>query len=250
MAADTVALKDAVLVVDDEPVVLQVFEQSLPMRGFAVTSARTAEQALEIAASKQFACLLTDKNLPGMSGLALVERFRELQPDCACVLMTGYASTASAVEALRLGANDYLEKPFDDLELVAEKLKLAIQNQRAMSDRALFLRQVLDFRRELEQRDYETAAHLSQIRTFNEIIERRVAMATADLRGERDQLLAKLSSGGGAPNEGELIAVKMAKMLLEQVINRPDVAALRGELSRIQRQLDDHLRALSRRSEC
>jgi CheY-like chemotaxis protein len=234
---------EAVLVVDDEPVVLQVLERVLPLRGLVVTAVRTAEEALERSRGQIFACLLTDKNLPGMSGLELIAKFRELQPDCACIIMTGYASTGSAVEALRLGANDYLEKPFQDIELVTEKVSHAIQNQRALADRALFLKQVLEFRKELQLKEGELAENQSQIRMFNEILEGRVMQATRDLRRERDELAARLARGGPA-TEGELVAVKMARMLLEQVALRPDVSSIRSELQRILRQLDAHMRSL------
>lgn len=122
---------------------------------------------------------------------------------------------------------------------MGEKVDLAIQNQRAFTDRALFLRQVVEFRKELDVKDQEVADQQLQIRTFNEIVERRVLQATSDLRRERDELRAQLQ--GGRPAEGEAIAVEMAKMLLEELILRPDVAALRGNLQRIMRQLEEHL---------
>lgn len=151
--------------------------------------------------------------------------------------MTGYASTASAVEALRLGANDYLEKPFEDVELVVEKVSRAIENQLALGDRALFLRQVLEFRKELQHQENEVAMQQSQIGMFNEILERRVQQATSDLRRERDELAAKLT-GNIAPAEGDLLAMKRAKTLLEELMLRPDVSAIRGELQRALRELN------------
>jgi DNA-binding NtrC family response regulator len=235
---------EGVLVVDDEEVVRQVIAGMLPMHGLHVQTAPDAESALELVRKQGFACVLTDKNLPGMTGIQLIAEVRQLQPYCACIVMTGYASTASAVEALRLGAIDYLEKPFPDMALVVEKLRRAIANQRGAFERGRFIEQLEQFRAELKAKAGELAQHRSALEEFNAILEQRVADATADLRRERDELAAELARKAPAERRGEAVAVRMVLMLIEELQRRPDAAALRGDLARIVRQLDAHMRTL------
>ena len=236
---------DTVLVVDDERVVVEVLERILPMRGLSVVSAGTAEQASDLLRRQRFGCLLADKNLPGKDGLLLIAEARELQPHCACILMTAYASTPSAVEALRLGATDYLEKPFPDIELLAEKVRLAIAHQRAEFDRVRFLKKLGEFQAELTRKDAVVAGQRGEIEMFNELLEQRVRQATADLRRERDQLLQQTGSGTSRA-EAEIVGLEMALMLVQDIAARPglDVGPVRGELQRVVRQLESHIRRL------
>src|ERR1700719_1272907 len=125
------AFPETVLVVDDEAVVLDVLGQLLKRRKYAFVAVSRGEEALKKLREQGFGCLLTDKNLPDVDGLTLIRAARKEQPHCACILMTGYSSTESAVEALRLGATDYLEKPFDDLELVAQKIEKALRTKQS-----------------------------------------------------------------------------------------------------------------------
>jgi FixJ family two-component response regulator len=233
-----------VLVVDDEGVVLEVLGKVLALRGMQVQTVRTAEEALPIIETEGFGCLLTDKNLPGMNGIELIARMRKVQPHCACIVMTGYASTSSVIEALRLGAADYLEKPFQNLELVAEKVSRAIQNHRAQFERARLIEKLREFQAELTEKDGVVDQQSTEIRMFNEILEARVEQATRDLRwkiGEYEK-----AAKHRMPFENEVVGAEMALMLLEDIQLRPGphYAAVRGELQRVVRQLKSHLKTL------
>src|SRR5205814_5570559 len=115
----------------DEPVVLDLFQRVLGEKGLSTRLARSGEEALEMIEREAFGCVLADKNLPGLDGIEVVRRVRQSQPHCACIVMTAYASTESAVEALRLGAIDYIEKPFDDLDRIAERIDDALRQMKA-----------------------------------------------------------------------------------------------------------------------
>lgn len=234
-----------VLLVDDEPIVLEVLTRALALQGIEVTAVTTAEQALALLNQEGFGCLLADKNLPGMDGVALIAEVRALQPHCACMVITAYASTSSAVQALRLGATDYLEKPFNDLDLVAEKVKVALENHRIGFERVRFLERLREFQAELEVKEDQVSRQRTEIEMFNEVLELRVAQATQDLRKERDELAARLGQGPSL-REGEIVGAEMALMLLKDVQQRPgaNVAPLRGVLQRVVRQLESHLRRL------
>src|SRR5207245_11451008 len=121
--------------IDNEPAVHENFHRVRKEKGHSTRLARNAEEALALLEREEFGCVLADKNLPGLNGLEVLRRVRQTQPYCACIIMTAYASTQSAVEALRIGAIDYIEKPFDDLDSIADRIDEAVQQMKIQSER-------------------------------------------------------------------------------------------------------------------
>jgi two-component system nitrogen regulation response regulator NtrX len=115
-------MKPRILVVDDEPSVLLEIASSLK-RGYEVLTAPKAEEAERILAHEPVDLLLTDLRLPGKDGIALLEAVRTSNPDLPVVMMSGHGSIEEAVQAIRLGASDFVEKPFgpDRLHLTVER---------------------------------------------------------------------------------------------------------------------------------
>jgi CheY-like chemotaxis protein len=118
-----------VLVVDDEAVVLTVLREALRRGGYRVTTAASAEEAIDLMHKRRFDLVLTDKNLPGASGLDVLRAARALTPAPAIVLITGYTSYDSAVEALDIGAHDYIEKPIRDVEDLRFRIRRALSRR-------------------------------------------------------------------------------------------------------------------------
>jgi CheY-like chemotaxis protein len=118
-----------VLVVDDEAVVLTVLREALRRGGYRVTTAASAEEAIDLMHKRRFDLVLTDKNLPGASGLDVLRAARKLTPAPAIVLITGYTSYDSAVEALDIGAQDYIEKPIRDVEDLRFRIRRALSRR-------------------------------------------------------------------------------------------------------------------------
>jgi CheY-like chemotaxis protein len=118
-----------VLVVDDEVVVLTVLREALRRGGYRVTTAASAEEAIDLIRMRRFDLVLTDKNLPGASGLEVLRVARTLDPPPAVVLITGYSSYDSAVEALDIGAHDYIEKPIRDVENLRFRIRRALSRR-------------------------------------------------------------------------------------------------------------------------
>jgi CheY-like chemotaxis protein len=114
-----------ILVVDDESIIRQVF-YDLMSKECEVVQAETAEEALPHIRRGAFDLIVTDKNLPGLSGLDLAQEARRLNPNSRVILMTGYPSLVTAQQALELGVMDYLLKPFDEIREVREKLRQAL----------------------------------------------------------------------------------------------------------------------------
>ena len=102
----------SILVVDDVPAMQEVLTSSLTSEGYRVATAGSGEEALSRIVEQEFDVILTDIVLPGVGGLAVLERSRLLNPRVVVILMTAFASLDTAVAALRQGASDYLEKPF------------------------------------------------------------------------------------------------------------------------------------------
>lgn len=109
----------SVLLVDDDEPFRERLARALRERGFAPTTAGDPRHALALAAERSFSVALLDLALPGGSGLDLVRALRERQPACRLVVLTGYGSIATALEAVRAGAADYLTKPADADQIAA-----------------------------------------------------------------------------------------------------------------------------------
>src|SRR5262249_22770224 len=120
----------------DQAAHLRALCDILSQHGFAVSGAPTGEAALTHIHGGHFDVLLTDLMMPGIDGLALVEAARALDPDVACIVMTGEGSISSAVRAMKIGAYDYIVKPFKAATLVPilqramESRQLRLQNAR------------------------------------------------------------------------------------------------------------------------
>ncbi|HEX8961466.1 MAG TPA: response regulator [Rhodocyclaceae bacterium] len=112
-------MSETVLVVDDDPAFNGVLTRALVRRGLDARGVTTAQEALEIARSDPPAKVVLDLNLGGSSGLALIEPLLAANPACRIVVLTGYASIATAVDAIKLGATQYLAKPVEVAAVVA-----------------------------------------------------------------------------------------------------------------------------------
>lgn len=109
----------SLLLVDDDATFREVLTRALEKRGFAVTAADSVETALPLAQANPPEYAVIDLKMSGASGLVLVQTLHELDPATRIVMLTGYASIATAVEAIKLGATQYLSKPVNADEIVA-----------------------------------------------------------------------------------------------------------------------------------
>jgi DNA-binding NtrC family response regulator len=112
------AAKPLLLVVDDEPGVLALVRRVAETEGFEVLTCGGGREAIEVAARRTPDLVLVDLRMPDVGGLDVVRAIREADPHARVVLMTGHASIDTAVEAVKLGAADYLTKPFDRARLL------------------------------------------------------------------------------------------------------------------------------------
>jgi two-component system response regulator RegA len=107
------------LLVDDDEIFRERLAQALRQRGQEVVTAADGDQAMRAAERGRLAAAVVDLRMPGMSGTELLPQLLRLQPELRVVVLTGYGSIASAVEAMRLGAHNYVSKPADADDVLA-----------------------------------------------------------------------------------------------------------------------------------
>ena len=147
--------KGRILAVDDQRYFRELIEGLLSEEGYEAQTAGSGEEALRILERSAFDVVLTDLVMPGMDGCDLVHRIRERDPDQDIVVVTGVVDVKTAVDAMKLGANDYLLKPFDRVTLVSsvegllqrrrlrvEHARLLAENIEYMSEQSLFERSI------------------------------------------------------------------------------------------------------------
>src|SRR6185436_18648256 len=107
-----------ILIIDDDDAVRATTERTLRSAGFTVQTARSGEEGFNAARGNGFDVILSDMRMPGESGLDVLRKLRELRVDSAFIIMTGFGTVETAVEAMKLGAVDFVQKPFFRDELL------------------------------------------------------------------------------------------------------------------------------------
>ena len=121
--------KARILAVDDEPIVLDSFRKILVIAGYSVDTVETGAEAVGLVRKNDYDFVFTDFKMPEMDGVEVTKAVKHLRPDVDVILITGYASIESAVETMKYGAMDYVEKPFTADELTELVNKLLIRRQ-------------------------------------------------------------------------------------------------------------------------
>ena len=126
------AKETRILVVDDEPKICEFLGILLGREGYKTDSAFNAAEALARIEQNSYDLVLTDLKMPGMDGFELITRLKKIRPDLPVIMITGYATVETAVQALRYGVDDYVTKPFNIDELrkvIARSLQSATVQQ-------------------------------------------------------------------------------------------------------------------------
>ena len=107
-----------ILVVDDEDFMRGAVIETLRRGGYSAMTASSAHEAIDLMAHRGFSLVLTDVKMPGMDGLTLFQKIKELCPDTSVVIMTGFPNLQDAINVIKEGAVDYLQKPFPPDKLI------------------------------------------------------------------------------------------------------------------------------------
>ena len=114
-------IEGKVLLVDDEEQFLDALSQRLEARGLKVDAVTSGEDALSQVEDRNFDAIIVDLAMPGIDGIETLKRIKAKRPDLEIIMLTGHATVKSGIEAMKLGADDFLEKPVD-LNVLLEKI--------------------------------------------------------------------------------------------------------------------------------
>ena len=198
-------MKARVLVIDDEPNMVALFKRFLARDGYDVVGAGDVAAGVEALAREVFDIVISDLALPDGSGLDLLKAARAGQPHAPFILITAYGSIESAVEAMKLGAYDYITKPFQN-----EEMRLLIEKAMHHSD---LQRQVRQLRREVDERYGfgNIIGRSKEMRSLFALVERIADTASTVLitgdSGTGKELFAKAIHYNSGRREGPLVAV-------------------------------------------
>lgn len=131
-----------ILIVDDEKNIRLTMSKALESLNVEISTAVSGEEALKKIKEKNFGLVLLDLRLPGMDGMAVLSKIREVRPDIKVIIITAYGSVDSAVEAMKLGAVDFIQKPFSPKEireLVSKVVNREKLDKQKVNDYASFI---------------------------------------------------------------------------------------------------------------
>ena len=129
------AIKAKILVIDDETIVHESCSRILTDEGYIIESAFTGQEGLKKIEEGSYDLVITDLKMPGISGMEALKKIKDNNPDIGIIMVTGYSTAETAVEAMKLGAFDYLPKPFTPDEIISvvskaiEKKKILIETK-------------------------------------------------------------------------------------------------------------------------
>lgn len=132
-------LEAKVLLVDDEQDFLETLSNRLEMRGLKVSAVTSGEQAVTEAQQQDYDAIVVDLSMPGIDGLETLKRIKADNPNAEIIMLTGQASIRSGVEAMKLGAGDFLQKPVELSELMqkideAKNKKMLVLQQKSQEE--------------------------------------------------------------------------------------------------------------------
>ncbi len=141
-----------IYVIDDDDAVRQSLEFLLKTAGMTVRGFEHAKAFLDLLPQVQQGCVITDVRMPGMSGIDLLSRLKDTNPELPVIVITGHGDISLAVEAMKIGATDFLEKPFDDDQLIAA-VRAALNRDAGVVKRKAELGEITEKLAELSNRE-------------------------------------------------------------------------------------------------
>ncbi len=133
VAAEPAGEEGRILVIDDEPIIREVLHDILTRAGYDITTAPDAETGLAALEAEEFDLVVLDLMLPGIGGFETLKMLKERDPDRLIVMITAYGSIETAVQAMRMGAHDYLTKPFKN-EDVLRTVRNGLRHRRLLTE--------------------------------------------------------------------------------------------------------------------
>jgi putative nucleotidyltransferase with HDIG domain len=188
-----------ILIVDDDPTIRDLLTEGLSESGYRVTAAGDGAEGLAALSRNGFQLVVSDIDMPEVDGVQLLQRAKEIRPDVEVIMLTGVVDVETAIQSMRLGACDYLTKPFNlaevriTVERALEKRRLILENreyQKHLEDKVRERTEALSrsYRTTLEAlataldtRDSETLGHSLRVAAYTVAVARRMGVGEPDL---------------------------------------------------------------------
>ncbi|HEY3147983.1 MAG TPA: response regulator [Dongiaceae bacterium] len=196
----------AVFIVDDDEAIRDSLRWMLKSRGMASRSWESAEAFLSSYDAAMHGCLVLDIRMEGMSGLDLFDRLNDLKCPLPVIFLTGHADVPMAVAALKKGAHDFVEKPFNDNDL-ADKIEAALAKATVLRDRSVAAQSVTHRLATLSQREREVMDMILAGKA-NKVIADDLSIAMRTVEVHRARVLEKM---------GVRSAVELSQLLAGQI---------------------------------
>jgi len=205
-----------ILVVDDEKVIREILLDFLTMEGFVVRTAEDGETALQELGRHTYNLVLSDLKMPNLGGLELLQRISEMGLNVVCIIMTGFGTVETAIEAMKRGAYDYILKPFK-VEEVVHVVRRALERQR-LQEENLRLREALSL--------YKISQALSENLSVDAILDVLLSATVNELDADVAQLLLEDPATGGLKERASKVSERLGgappplKLNVEEIIAR------------------------------
>jgi len=205
-----------VLLVEDEPTIAVTLKDDLEDAGHLVTHVADGQQAIDLLGQQVFDCVISDIRLPSADGLKVLAAAKRARPDTEVLMMTGYATVEQAVEAMRLGADDYIQKPFLNAHVVDRLARIA--RVRALIHENRILRQELDGGRGgLPGVIGKSRAMEAVFKTVRTVAQNDASVLIEGESGTGKDLAARAIHQLGKRKIGPFVAVSLAALQRDQV---------------------------------
>lgn len=224
-------MKSNILIVDDEPVTRKSLTDILRLEGYNVTSVPNGQAAVEYVRTQHIDLMVVDLRMPGMDGLEVVQVVNQLAPDTEVILLTAYASTETAIQALRLRIHDYLQKPAPPAQIVSSVKKGLDRRAARMQAKG----GVIDLSDSMETFDSVVLDDGTEVDLSRRQIKQESKNVTVNLTPAEGRLLRVLLA-----NEGKVFAHRELVLLVQgyDTSQREAPEILRPLVSRLRHKLD------------
>ncbi len=156
-------MNEKILLVDDEQDILRMLSKLLSQEQFHVRTAQGGDEAIELFESESFDAVVTDMRMPGMDGLGLIQRLKEIDKNIEVIILTGYAELDNVIQAFRNnGAFDYLTKPLENINDLFLSVNRAIESRRLKIENRVLLQKLTRSKEDLEKRVADRTQELTE----------------------------------------------------------------------------------------
>lgn len=233
--------KIQVLVIDDDASILGIVSEVLEDDGYKVSTAGSGEDAIELLRDNQYSLILSDIRLPGINGVEVLNHVKQEYPRTQVIMITSHASLDTSIDAIKHGAYDYLLKPFDDLSLISNAAKRAIDAHSLEVERSQLIRSLKLSNKELARLNgvlhgmavRDGLTDLFNHRYINELLDKHIEKS--NLEGADLALIFidvdkfKIFNDEYGHQNGDILLRELSALMRENVRNKDVVARWGGE---------------------